>query len=172
MNRQQKVLVVEELKKKFLDSDAAFLVGFSGLNVQKMHELRLELRPKGGSFKIAKARLMKIAVDGGDGVSELRPFIKDQIGLVFAKEGFSEVAKVLSDFSKKNKNLSLVAGYLDSQVFGKEKISQIALLPSREVLLSQLCGTLNAPIARMARALNMVILKPVLAIKQIGEKKK
>lgn len=172
MNRQEKAIVVEGLKKGLLSSKATFLVGYKGLNVEQVQKLRSDLRSKGGLLKVAKTRLMKRAVDGEAGVQDLAPLFKDQIGLVFAQEQFSEVAKILSDFSKENKSLNLVAGYLDTQVVGKEKIAQIASLPPKEVLLAQLCGTLNAPISGLARALNMIVLKLMFALKQIEEKKK
>jgi len=172
MNRQQKAIVVEELKKSLLGSKAAFLVGFRGLNVSQMQGLRSDLRSKGGSLKVAKARLMKRAVDGETDIEQLAPFFKDQIGIVFAQEQFSDVAKILSDFSKKNEALNLVAGYLEATVIDKGRISQIASLPPKEVLLAQVCGTLNAPIVGMVRSLNMIILKLLFVLKQVGEKKK
>ncbi|MFC1841628.1 50S ribosomal protein L10 [Candidatus Dependentiae bacterium] len=172
MNRQEKTVVVENLKKDLLSSEAAFLVVYRGLNVEKMQQLRSDLRSKGGFLKVAKARLMKRAVEGEDGICDLSEFFKDQVGVVFAKEEVADVAKVLSDFSKENKALDLVAGYFDSQVVAKDKIAQIASLPPKDVLLAQLCGTLNAPIAGLARVLNMVVLKMLFALKQIGEQKK
>ena len=172
MNRQEKALVVDELKKDLLSSQASFVVVFRGLNVEKMQQLRSELRAKGGSLKVAKARLMKRAVGGEAGVSELSEFFKDQIGLVFADEEVAGVAKVLVDFSKENNALGLVTGYFDSRVVAKEKIAQIASLPPKEVLLAQLCGTLQAPISGLARALNMMILKLLFALKQIEDQKK
>jgi len=171
MNRQQKTEVINNLKESFLESQATFVVSYRGLNVAQMQQLRSDLRQKGGVLKVTKARLMKRAVDGEAGISDLTTHLQDQIGLVFAKEQFADVAKVLSDFSKANNALGLVAGLFESEVIEKEKIKQIASLPSREVLLANLCATLNAPIVGLARALNMIILKPLLALKQIQSTK-
>jgi len=172
VNRQEKALVVDGLKESLLSSQASFLVVYRGLSVEKMQQLRSQLRSSGGSLKIAKARLMKRAVDGEAGISELTDFFKDQIGLVFADDDVAGVAKVLADFSKENKALDLVAGYFDSHVIAKEKIAQIASLPPKDVLLAQLCGTLQAPISGLARVLNMMILKLLFALKQIEGQKK
>jgi len=172
MNREQKAVVVDRLKESLLSSQASFLVIYRGLSVEKMQKLRSELRAKGGSLKIAKARLMKRAVDGESGIDELSDFFKDQVGLVFADDEVAGVAKVLADFSEENKALDLVAGYFDSRVIAKEKIAQIASLPPKEVLLAQLCGTLQAPISGLARTLNMMILKLLFALKQIEDQKK
>jgi len=172
MNRQQKEKVIEGLREDLLKSQATFIVDYKGLSVAQMQKLRSELRQKGGSLKVAKARLMKLAVDDEPGVSDMAPYLKEQIGLVFSDEQFSDVAKVLSDFSKENKSLGLVAGLFESQILGKERISQIASLPPKEVLLAQLCRTLNAPTSGLVRSLNMIILKLLFALKQVGEQKK
>jgi len=172
VNRQEKALVVDGLKENLLSSQASFLVVYRGLSVEKMQQLRSQLRANNGSLKVAKARLMKRAVDGEAGISELTDFFKDQIGLVFADDDVAGVAKVLTDFSKENKALGLVAGYFDSRVIAKEKVAQIASLPPKEVLLAQLCGTLQAPISGLARVLNMMILKLLFVLKQIEDQKK
>jgi len=172
MNRQQKELVVEDLKKGLLSCPATFLVVYRGLNVEQMQKLRSDLRSKGGLLKVAKARLMKRAVEGGEGISDLAPFLRDQIGMVFAQQEVADVAKILSDFAKSNESLELVAGVFESKVIAKEKVAQIASLPPRDVLLAQLCGTLNAPMAGLARALNMMVLKLLFALKQLEGQKK
>jgi len=171
MNRQQKVEVIKNLKENFLESQATFVVSYKGLSVAQMQQLRADLRKKGGVLKVAKARLMKRAVDGEEGLTDLTSHLHDQIGLVFAKEQFTDVAKVLSDFSKENEALGLVAGLFESKVIEKDKIKQIASLPSREELLAQVCGTLNAPITGLVRVLNMMVLKPLLVLNQIKNKK-
>jgi large subunit ribosomal protein L10 len=156
MNRQGKELIIDELRDGLLSSEASFLVVYRGLSVKKMHQLRSNLLAKDGSFKVAKARLMKRAIDGESAFDGFSEFFKDQVGLVFAKKDVAGVAKVLSDFAKENTDLQLVAGYFESKVLKKDKIIQIASLPSREVLLSRLCAVLNCPMSNLARALNMV----------------
>jgi large subunit ribosomal protein L10 len=159
MNRQEKEFIVDELKNDLLSSQASFLIVYKGLNVKKLHQLRSKLRAKDGLFKVAKARLMRRAVDVEAGFEDLSDFFREQIGLVFAKKDVASVAKVLSDFAKENSDMQLVAGYFDSKVLKKEKIIQIASLPSREILLAQLCATLNAPMSRLARVINMIAAK-------------
>lgn len=159
MNRQEKDLIVGELKNDLLTSQASFLVVYKGLSVKNLHQLRSKLRAKDGLFKVAKARLMKRAVDGQTGIDGLSEFFKEQVGLVFAKKDVASVAKVLSDFAKENAGLELVAGYFDSQVANRDKIVRIASLPSREVLLAMLCGTLNAPVSSLARVVSAIAEK-------------
>ncbi|MCL4229686.1 50S ribosomal protein L10 [Candidatus Dependentiae bacterium] len=171
MNREQKAEVIGSLKKDFVENRAAFLVGVQSLTVAQMQTLRKELRTKGSFLRIAKARLMKIAVSEIPGAQELNPYFKEQVGLVFASDHFTEVAKVLTNFSKEHQALRLVVGYVETAVIPQEKIKVIAQLPSREVLLAQVCGTLKAPISNLVGVLNMQMTRVVMALKQIGEKK-
>ena len=171
MNREQKATLVASLKDEFAQSKASFLVNFRGLSVEQVQSLRKGLRSKGGHMKVAKARLMKLAAEDMPEAQVMLPFFKEQIGLVFAKEETTSIAKVLSDFARDNEALTIVAGSLERVLLDEAAVKRIALLPSREVLLAQLCGTLQAPITGLVIALTMVQLKLLWALKQIGEKK-
>lgn len=153
MNRQDKIAVVESLHTNFSNSQAAFVVGVKGLTVAQMHKLRGELRKKGGTFKIAKARLIKRAAQGLQGPEGLINSYKDQIGLIFAAQEPTAVAKVINDFAKENGALRLISGCMDEQVLDGTTITRMATLPSREVLLAMVCGTLKASIQRLAGVL-------------------
>ncbi len=173
MNREQKSLLIKELSNNFENAEATFLVDYQGLTVAQMQTLRRGLRSKGGQLKIAKNRLVKRAISEVDVVcKELPDYLKKQLGMVFAGKDFTEVAKVLSDFSKENEALSLVVGCLDAQLIDAEKIAKLASLPSKEVLLGKVCGTLQAPIAAVPRVLNSLVLKMLYALKQVEQTKK
>jgi large subunit ribosomal protein L10 len=173
MNRQQKELVVELFEKNFLTNKGAFFVNYSGLTVAQMQQLRRQLREKGGALKIAKMRLVRRALAKVDGAEGLFSYCKNQVGVVFAHDSseVSGVAKTLSDFSKKNESLGLVAGCVDAQLLDKTAIVRIASLPSKEVLLAQLCGALNAPLTSFVFGLNSMIAKLLFALKAIEKQK-
>ncbi len=171
MNREQKATLVASLKDEFAQSKASFLVNFRGLSVEQVQNLRKGLRSQGGSMKVAKARLMKLAAEDMPEAQVMMPFFKEQVGLVFAKDEAPSVAKVLNDFAKDNEALTIIAGCLEHALLDESAVKRIASLPSKEVLLAQLCGTLQGPIAGLVTALTMVQLKLLWALKQIGEKK-
>ena len=173
MNRQQKESVVELFHKDFLANKGTFFVNYAGLSVGQMQQLRRQLREKGGALKIAKMRLVKRALSGVDGVDVLLSHCKNQLGVVFAYDAaeLSSVAKTLSEFAKKNEALGLVVGCVDAQLLDKMAISRIASLPSKEVLLAQLCGTLNAPLATFVGGLNSMLVKLLVALKEIEKQK-
>lgn len=173
MNRQQKELVVQLLRERFLQSPASFIVGYKGLTVNQLQELRSKLRQRGGALKVAKARLMKLAVGDLEDSQVLTPYLKDQIGIVFTKDKSpANIAKVLNDFAKDHEALRLVGGTVEGSFVDQSTIGRIASLPSKEVLLAQLCGTLKAPITRLVTVLDMQIVQLPLVLKQIAAKKK
>ncbi len=171
MNRQQKELVISDLHKNFQDSNAAFLVKFQGLTVESMQALRKGLKGQQGALKVAKARLMRLAAENVPGAKELAPLFKEQVGLVFAYGESPAVAKILSDFAKEHDRLVLVAGTMEEQLLDVHAINALALLPSRDVLLAQLCGTLQAPITNTVRLMSMMIVRLVVVMKKIAEQK-
>lgn len=156
MNKHQKEQIVSFIKGKFEESSATFIVGYRGMSVNDLQTLRKQLRETGGSLKITKMRLVKRAALGIDNVEKMDNFFKDQVGVVFAKQDPLSIAKVLYNFAKENKALSLVVGCFDGQLFEKGSLDRIAKLPSREILLSKLCGTMLAPIANLAVCLKML----------------
>jgi|SaaInlLV_10m_DNA_2_1039722.scaffolds.fasta_scaffold00047_49 large subunit ribosomal protein L10 len=171
MNRQQKEEVVSSIRNLFSESEAAFLVNYRGLSVLQMQELRKQLRDSDGILRIAKARLMKIAVKDVGGVDAFKDNFCEQVGLVFAKKEVPSVAKQLVAFSKEHEAMSVVSGFFESNVITEQQINFLSSLPSREELLAILAGTLQAPVAGLARSLQMVIAKLLYALKQIVEKK-
>ncbi len=171
MNRQEKELVVQSLRERFSKSQSSFIVGYKGLTVNQLQTLRSQLRARGAVLKVAKARLMKLAVGDLEDSQALAPYFKDQIGVVFASdESPAGVAKVLSEFAKEHAGLQLVGGTLEGTFIDQAAISRIAYLPSKEVLLAQLCGTLNAPIARLVFVLSLQVAQLQSTLKQIAEK--
>lgn len=159
MNKQQKELVIKELREQFEHSSSTYLVGIKGLSVKQTQNLRSALRQQGGQLKVAKVRLIKRAVQDVSCGEAYMPFLKEQVGVVFVDQASPAVAKVLNDFSKENTALDLIAGYFESQMFDKAGVQRIAALPSREVLLGRLCGSLNAPIAKFVWTLNAYLEK-------------
>lgn len=166
MNREQKELVVKGLKDNFSKSQAAFLVSCKGLTVNDFQSLRKELRSNGAVLKVAKDRLVKRALDGIAGMEDLRPFLKDQLAVVFADKDATTVAKTLRDFGKKVEIFSVVAGYAESQLIDKNTFNVLASIPSREVLLAQLCGLLKSPMTKLALTVKVLADQKGAASKQ------
>lgn len=170
MNRQQKEGLVALLRQEFTDAQASFLVDYKGLTVNNLYALRKELRKKDGSLKIAKARLMKRAIDGIEGVDALSDYLNGQIGMVFANKDIAGIAKALHTFAQENEKLRLLAGFVDARVLNAQNVVRIASLPPKDILLAQLCGTMKAPINNFVGTLNMLVVRLLVVLKQIAEK--
>lgn len=186
MNRSQKESVINELKDSFLNSEASFLVNYSGLTVAQMQDLRRKLTERGGKLKVFKARLMKIACSDKTDLAKtsladesLREFsenFKEQVGLVFAQTDVPGVAKKIIEFSKNNKALGIVAGYFEKRMISKADIAILATIPPRDVLLAQVIRGIQGPVAGLVCVLNAVILKLLyvltdLSVKEVANKK-
>lgn len=172
MNRSQKELLVTELAQQLQGASAAFLVNYQGSSVKTLHALRKQLRTRDSSLRVAKARILKLAVSTVPGGNNFAPMLKEQVGLVIAAgKDVSGVAKNLVDFAKGNETIKVVSGFYEAQVLSTEQVVYFASLPSREVLLGQFLGTLQAPIAHFVRLLNMLIVRLLYVLQRIAEQK-
>ena len=172
MNRSQKELLVGDLAQQLQGASAAFLVNYQGSTVKTLHTLRKKLRAKDSSFRIAKARLLKLAVSTMPGGSDFAQMLKEQVGLVVATSAdVSGVAKDLLEFARGNETIKVVSGFYEAQVLSTEQMIYFASLPSREVLLGQVLGTLQAPIAQFVRLLNLLIVRLLYVLQRIAEQK-
>lgn len=171
MNRQKKESLVQKLHTNFQDSQSAFVVDYKGLTVDQMQAFRSQLRQEGGSLHVAKARLLKRAVDGVGGSDDLVPYLKDQIGVVFAYKDVPVIAKVIQTFAKDNK-LELIVGLFEDRVLDKQTVVKLASLPSKPELLGILVGTLKAPISKLVYTLDMLILRLIFTLQAVKEQKK
>jgi large subunit ribosomal protein L10 len=172
MNRQEKKSVIDSIKHDFEHSQASFIISMQGMSVETVQKLRRELYAKKGKIKVAKNTLLKRATSDMPGLTDLSPYFKDQIAIVFAESEAPAIAKVLSNAAKEIESLKLRAGSLDARFITQQQIEFLAALPSREVLLAQLAGTLNAPIRNYVSLLNQLITRLVVVLKAIEEKKR
>ncbi len=155
MVRPEKVAVVDEVKDMFVSSSAAVLTEYRGLTVAELEELRKELRSVGAIYKIYKNTLVKRAIDGTPG-ELLGSMLEGPNALAFCRSeqsDISSVAKVLKTFSGNQPNLIIKGGMYDGEIVTGEQLMDIAELPSREVLLSQLASAMAAPLYQMASLL-------------------
>lgn len=174
MNRQQKESVIADVEKLFTQSPATFLVNYKGLTVEKMQNLRRSLRASQGSLKVTKARLMKIAAQNASGeIKELENFkegFKEQVGLVFSEGSETPaIAKTLTTFAKEHDALEVLSGLFEKKMLSLDEVKQLANLPSREVLLGMLAGTLQAPISGLAQVLHQLIARLAYVLQRVAE---
>ncbi len=170
MNRQEKSSAIQTLRNEFQQNDAAFVVGMQGMTVSQVEDLRKNVRKQGGRFQVAKNSLLSLAVKDMPSVQGLTPYFKDQIAVIFVSKEASNVAKLICNVSQENERLKIIAGSYESRVFDQDMIKFLGSLPSKEVLVAQLCGLLKAPAARQVSMLHQMIARLLYVLKQASEK--
>ena len=146
--KEQKRLIVEELKDKIAKQKAMVFVDFRGLKVKDLSKLRRELKKIDSVFMVAKKTLMKIALE--ENKMEADPEkMEGEIALVFGfKDEFSPL-KAIYNFSKENQNLKVLGGYIESQpeLLASEDIILMGQLPSKQELIGQVVRSISAPVS-------------------------
>lgn len=151
MKRTQKEQLVTELREKIQGAKALYYTDFTGLNVKRMTNLRRRLRKEGVEYVVIKNTLALRAVNES-GLAGTR--LKGPTGVVIAKDPVA-AAKVLQDFAKENDSKPAVkGGMLDGVQIDVAQVKRLADMPSREQMLAQLAGSLQAPLAGFVGALN------------------
>jgi large subunit ribosomal protein L10 len=149
MARPEKTAVVEEIRTKLTESDAAVLTEYRGLTVSELAELRGALRPAGTEYKVFKNTLARRAVQEA-GLDELVPLLLGPTAIAFVKGDAVVAAKALRDFGKGNDALVIKGGLLGPRVLTPAEISALAEVEPREVLLAKLAGGFQAPMNKAA----------------------
>ncbi|HEX4906810.1 MAG TPA: 50S ribosomal protein L10 [Acidimicrobiales bacterium] len=168
--RSEKVAVVDEVKTRLSSSSAALLTEYRGLKVGELADLRRTLRTAGGDYKIYKNTLVRFAVrDLGIEIDEAT--LTGPTAIAFVEGDAAAVAKALRDYARTNANLVLKGGVLSGKALSGDEIKALAELPPREVLLAQLAGALQAPMAKMAGLLQALPRNMAYGLKALIDQK-
>ncbi len=170
MNKTEKEAVVREVEKKLKEAHSAIVTDYRGLSVQAISKLRRELRQQGIEYKVYKNTLVKLAVDKLK-IEGLNDLLAGPTALAFGQDDPVAPAKILADFAKENKALSIKGGLLDGDVLDEASIKALAQLPSREVLLGKLAGILQAPLTGLAGVLNGPTRGLAAVLNQVAQQK-
>lgn len=170
--------LTKEKKKQILDSVTGSLkkakiiifANFHGLNIKEVTKLRRTLREDGVDYVVVKKTLLKNALKNSG--YESNPDLEGEIGIVLGYDDPLIAARDAYNFALSNKEtFKLVGGIYEGDAVDKAKINALAVIPSREILLSQLLQVLNGPIGGFERTLNGVQKKFVFALFQIKDSK-
>jgi large subunit ribosomal protein L10 len=168
--RENKEGVVDDLKELLKDSQLAFVIDYKGLTVAELTDLRRRMRPIGGSCKIAKNTLMRIAVEGDDNWQPMQEFLKDSSALMVIKEDVGGAVKAYKGFQKDKKKTELRGGVMEGRALTKEQVEALADLPSKEQLMAQIAGAINGLATKIAVGINEVPSSFARALQAVAEK--
>lgn len=153
--REGKVAVVDAVRARLDEADAAVITEYRGLTVAEMASLRRNLRAVGGDFKVFKNTLVRRAIAGSPH-EPLTGLLEGPTAIAFVSGDVSAVAKALRDFARGAPALIVKGGVLDGSLLGAPELGALADLPSRDVLLAMFAGAIAAPMRTMAGLLKAV----------------
>ncbi len=170
LTKSKKVEIVKNLKEKLLNSQGIFVTTFNGFTVAESNEIRRLIRERGGEFRVVKNSLIKIASQQTP-VQILNEYIEGPTALIIAYQDPVELAKVLNNFIKAHSSLKLKGFVIEGKGFKAEAMEDLVKLPPKHILIAQMLGTLQTPIANFIGVLSNIIKNFLYVLKAIEDKK-
>jgi large subunit ribosomal protein L10 len=169
--RPEKVAVVDEVREKLRNADAAVLTEYRGLNVAAMAKLRAELRSSGGEVTVYKNTLVRFAAR--ELGLEIDDLLTGPTAIAFVPKGGGDavgVAKALRKYASENDKLVIKGGVLGTTRMSADDVKALAEVPPREQLLAELAGCLAAPMQQFVNLLDAVPRDFAYALNALIEK--
>ena len=148
MDRAEKRDFVSEMKTTLEGAGSIVVAQYTGLTVAEMTELRASARDAGGTVRVAKNRLVKLALEGSDAAS-MGEYLQGPTVLLYAEDPVA-APKTASDFAKKNDKLVILGGAMGATAQDASGVQSLASLPSLDELRGKLVGMINTPATRIA----------------------
>ncbi len=169
MPKPEKIEAVNELRERIADSQICVLTKYVGINAEQATSLRAKLRGQSVRYKVYKNTLAKRVLDEL-GLGAAASFMDGPTGWAFSKDPVTP-AKILRDFNKETPKVEMLGGVLEGRVITAKQLQALADLPPREVLLSQVVGTIAAPMQNLVGALSALPRNLVNVLDQVKKQK-
>ncbi len=153
---ENKKAIVAQLAERLKGSQAGVLADYRGLTVEQDTALRVKLREAGVDYTVVKNNLTRFAVNEV-GMSELDAYLKGPTALATSADDVVAPAKVLVEFAKENEALEIKAGFVDGKVIDVDEVKVYAAIPTKDVLIAKMLGSLQSPISALARTLQAIV---------------
>ena len=150
--------IVAEISELLDGAATAVVVDYRGLTVAQDTELRKQLREAGVTYKVYKNTMIRRAAEG-TAFAALDPHLEGPTAIAVSKTDATAAARILAEFAKKADKLEIKGGVVEGNYYDAKGMQVIATIPSREVLLGRLLGSMQSPIANFARVLNKIAEK-------------
>ena len=156
MPTQRKSDEIDLLQRKLTSAHATIIADYRGLSVQDIGRVRSQLRAAGAEFRVAKNTLVKIAADRA-GVVGLDALLEGPTAIAFAGLDISSTARILGEFARTSRILSIKGGMVGGMALSAEQVSGLADLPPLPVLQSQLLGSISGLLSNFVGVLDGVL---------------
>ncbi len=171
VSRNKKEEVLKKVIEEFKSSKAVVFSNYKGLSVSDMDKLRKELREAKSNYIIAKKTIIKLALDNA-GIKVELPKFDGPVGVAFAREDETAPARIIYNFGKEHKALTIYAGMLGNEAIANTKVEELAKLPNKEQMLGKLVATINAPVSGFVNVLAGNLRGLVQVLKGVADSKK
>ena len=155
---EQKQAIVAELAEKLKASPAGVVVNYQGITVDADTKMRKALREAGVTYTVMKNSLTGRACEEV-GLGDMKQYLSGMTAIAIGNEDPIAPAKILKEYAEKIESFEILAGYLDGQVVDKDTVAKLADIPSKEVLIAKLLGSIKSPLYGLAYALQAVVDK-------------
>jgi len=166
---ESKQQIVEELKGLLNGTEMALVLDYKGLSIKEMSDLRTRLQASNGICKVTKNTLMRLAIDGDSAWSELDSLLTGTNAFVLIKGDVGGAVKAVQAFQKDTKKSDVKGGLFEGKLLSQADVKAIGELPSKDVLLAQIAGAINAVATQLAVGINEVPSGLARALKQHAE---
>lgn len=171
LTKNQKIELVKELTEKIKNAKSTVFVDYKGLQVKESTQLKKDLREVGAEYIVVRKTLLDIALKNA-GIEDTNvKGMEGQVAITLSNNDEISAAKTIDTFAKTNQNVKMLGGTLGNQVMNAAEVKALAKIPSKEQLLGQLVGTLNAPISGFVNVLAGNLRGLVQVLKAIEEQK-
>lgn len=167
---EDKQALVTEIKQSLSESQLALVIEYQGLTVAEITDLRRRLRPTGAVCKVAKNTLMGIAIDGQDNWQPMTELLQGSSAFLLVKEDISGAIKAYQDFQKASKKTELRGGVMEGRLLKEDDVKALGNLPSKEQLIAQIAGAINALATKIAVGINEVPASLGRSLKAVADK--
>ena len=168
MNKQQKQTYISEMTAQFENREAVLVTHYQGLNVKQLDELRKQMRDHGIQFKVTKNRITKLALKNSK-CKDLINLFTGPTAIALSEDAITS-AKILTKFSKENKNLKILGGIMGKEILDIAGVANVATLPTLAEARAKIVGILRSP----AQKITSILLAPAskIAILALEKSKK
>lgn len=155
---EQKKAIVAELSERLKSSITGVVVSYEGINTEDDTKLRKELRENDVKYTVVKNTLLSRACEEA-GLDDIKPVLEGTTAIATSDSEYAAAARILCNYAKDHDNFKVKSAYLDGTVIDMDTIVALSKLPTREVLLANVLGAFQAPIASFARAVQAIVDK-------------
>jgi len=166
---ESKKQIVEELKTLLGEAEMALVLDYQGLSIKEISDLRQRLQVSESVCKVTKNTLMRLAIDGNESWEHLNSLLTGTNAFVLIKGDVGGGVKAVQSFQKDTKKSETKGGLFEGKLLSQDEIKAIASLPTKEVLMAQIAGTLNSITTKVALGINEVPSSLARSLQQHAE---